>query len=47
MGFLAGVVRKKRGLKLDSEKKNRERVYRIPASQTLLTLSRRKRNPDR
>ena len=34
MGFLAGMVRKKRGLKLDSEKKNRERVYRIPASQT-------------
>jgi Protein of unknown function (DUF3489) len=30
-GFLAGVVRKKLGLKLESEKTDGERVYRIAA----------------
>jgi len=30
-GFLAGVVRKKLGLKLDSEKIDGERIYRIVA----------------
>jgi hypothetical protein len=32
-GFLAGVVRKKFGLKLDSEKIDGERVYRIAADE--------------
>jgi hypothetical protein len=31
-GFFAGVIRKKLGLKLESEKNNGERVYRIVAS---------------
>ena len=33
-GFLAGVVRKKLGLKLESEKTDGERVYRIAAGKT-------------
>ena len=33
-GFLAGVVRKKLGLTLESEKTDGERVYRIAAGQT-------------
>ena len=32
-GFLAGVVRKKLGLTLDSEKTERDRVYRVIAPQ--------------
>jgi hypothetical protein len=32
-GFLAGIVRKKFGLKLDSEKIDSERVYRIAADE--------------
>ena len=33
-GFFAAVVRKKLGLKLESEKADRERVYRIIAGKT-------------
>jgi hypothetical protein len=33
-GFLAGVVRKKLALKLDSERTDGERVYRVVATKT-------------
>jgi len=33
-GFFAGVVRKRLGLKLESEKTDGERVYRIAAGKT-------------
>jgi Protein of unknown function (DUF3489) len=33
-GFLAGVVRKKLGLELDSEKTDGERIYRIVAAKS-------------
>jgi hypothetical protein len=34
-GFFAGVVRKKLGLKLESEKNNGKRVYRIATGKML------------
>jgi hypothetical protein len=43
-GFLAGVVRKKLGLTLDSEKTGEERVYRIVANDV---LPKRKGRPGR
>ena len=47
-GFFAGVVRKKLGLKLESEKTDGERVYRIVAGKPSKAKSRAKAQaPDR
>src|SRR5438105_1020919 len=41
-GFFAGVVRKKFGLKLQSEKADGARVYRLVAGKTLASARRRR-----
>ena len=44
-GFLAGVVRKKLGLNLVSEKTDKGRVYRIRAGKALLAAASRTKHP--
>src|SRR5438105_3850009 len=46
-GFFAGVVRRKLGLKLESQKTDGERVYRIVTGKPAKAKSRAKADPDR